>query len=244
MDHIFVHTEKMKQQLIRDFNVNSEKITVIPFGINNVTPKTSLTRNEARAKLSLKDSEKVILFFGYIAPYKGLDILVKALAELKKNGDCPRLLVAGKVKDTEWKSYWESIENLIEEYGLGDDILRVIEYIPDEDVESYYKGADIAILPYRHIFQSGVLFLAYSFGLPVIASDVGSLRDDIMEGKTGFVFRAENSADLAEKITQYFDSDLYKNLKAHREMIMRYANETYSWQRVGEATYAVYTGLR
>jgi glycosyltransferase involved in cell wall biosynthesis len=243
MDHVFVHTEKMKQQLIRDFNVNSEKITVIPFGINNVTPKTSLTRNEARAKLSLQSSEKVILFFGNIAPYKGLDILVKALAELKKNGDCPRLLVAGKVKDTEWKSYWEGIENSIEEYGLGEDILRVIEYIPDEAVELYYKAADIGVLPYRHIFQSGVLFLAYSFGLPVIASDVGSLKDDIVEGLTGFVCPPEQAEALAKTISHYFQSDIFANLAVNRERIMEFATEKYSWQKIGDVTYAVYGRL-
>jgi glycosyltransferase involved in cell wall biosynthesis len=217
---------------------------VIPFGINNTLPRSQTTSIEAREKLALDTKERVILFFGNIAPYKGLDILVRALAELKKKGTVPRLVIAGKVKESKWISHWESIERVIEEHGLTGHIVRKIEYIPDDEVEFYCKAADVLILPYRHIFQSGVLFLAYSFGLPVIAADVGSLRDDIIEGKTGFVFRAENSADLAEKITKYFDGDLYKNLEAHREMIMRYANETYSWQRVGEATYAVYTGLR
>jgi glycosyltransferase involved in cell wall biosynthesis len=244
VDHIFVHTGKMKDQLVCEFGIDVKRITVIPFGVNNTLPRSQATSMEAREKLALDAKEKVILFFGNIAPYKGLDILIRALAELKKNGTVPRLVIAGQVKDSRWISHWESIERVIEEHGLGEHIVRKIEYIPDEEVEFYCKAADVLILPYRHIFQSGVLFLAYSFGLPVIAADVGSLRDDIMEGQTGFVFRAEKSADLAEKISRFFDSDLYKNREAHREIIMKYANETYSWQTIGEATYAVYDGLR
>lgn len=244
VDHIFVHTGKMKEQLAREFGINEQRITVIPFGVNNTLPRSRVTSIEARQKLALEHKERVVLFFGNIAPYKGLDVLARALIELKKNGSVPRLVIAGKVKDSKSISHWESIERMIEEHGLTGHIIRKVEYIPDEEVEFYFKAADVLVLPYRHIFQSGVLFLAYSFGLPVIAADVGSLRDDIIDGKTGFVFRAENSADLAEKITQYFNSDLYNNLEAHREMIMKYANERYSWQKVGEATYTVYTGLR
>ena len=78
------------------------------------------------------------------------------------------------------------------------------EYIPDEETELYFKAADVLVLPYRHIYQSGVLFLGYSFGLPVLAADVGTLKDEIIEGKTGFVFRPEDPVDLASAIERYF----------------------------------------
>ena len=77
------------------------------------------------------------------------------------------------------------------------------------------------VLPYRHIYQSGVLFLGHSFGLPVLAADVGSLKDDIVEGKTGFVFRPEDPDDLARVIEQYFASDLYADLNNRRKEIRR-----------------------
>ena len=86
------------------------------------------------------------------------------------------------------------------------------DYIPDEETELYFKAADVLVLPYRHIYQSGVLFLGYSFGLPVLAADVGPLKDEIVEGKTGFVFRPEDSVGLATTIEQYFASDLFANL--------------------------------
>ena len=84
--------------------------------------------------------------------------------------------------------------------GVGERIIRKIEYVPDEDTEIYFKAADVLILPYTHVFQSGVLFLAYSFGLPAIAADVGSLREEIIEGETGLVFKPRDSVDLARKI--------------------------------------------
>ncbi len=83
-------------------------------------------------------------------------------------------------------------------------------------MEFYLKGADVMVLPYKDIFQSGVLFLAYSFGLPVVATDVGSFREEIVEGQTGFVCNPCDSSDLAMALQTYFKSDLFKNLELDR----------------------------
>jgi glycosyltransferase involved in cell wall biosynthesis len=99
------------------------------------------------------------------------------------------------------------------------------------------------ILPYTHVFQSGVLFLGYSFGLPVIAADVGSLRSEVIEGGTGFVFTARDPADLAQTIERYFASELYRELGSRLPEIKAYANERYSWNKVAEITTAVYSNL-
>lgn len=242
VDHIFVHTDKMKLQLIDGFHICDNKVTVIPFGINNVVPNSGLTEIEAKKILRVANHHKTLLFFGLIAPYKGLEFLVSALSMLKSTENNWRLLIAGSIKKGHEK-YWANIENMIELHGLSSNIIKTIEYIPDQNVERYFKAADVAILPYRHIFQSGVLLLAYNFGLPVIAADVGALRRDIIEGETGFIFRPESSEDLAEKISQYFGSDLYEKLNVNRKKIMDYANEQYSWRTVGEITHAVYSSL-
>ncbi len=94
--------------------------------------------------------------------------------------------------------------------------------------------------PYLHVFQSGVLFLAYRFGLPVIATDVGSVREDIVEGKTGYLCEPGNSKGLAEKIDLFFDSDLYRNLESRRDEIKRFAQQRYSWETIGLETYEAY----
>ena len=95
-----------------------------------------------------------------------------------------------------------------------------------------FKAADVLILPYTHVFQSGVLFLGYSFGLPAIAADVGTLKEEIIEGQTGFVFKPQDSSDLASKIDEYFKSELFRNLETRRAEIKAYANERYSWDKV------------
>lgn len=239
VDHIFVHTDKMQLQLIEGFQISDSKITVIPFGINNVLPRSGLTEMEAKHVLNVADHHKTLLFFGIISPYKGLDILIIALSLLRCEGNDWRLIIAGSVKKGH-NVYWDGIEDTIAKHDLNGTIMRSIEFIPDENVERYFKAADVAILPYRHIFQSGVLLLAYNFGLPVIAADVGALRDSIVEGETGFVCQPENPEDLARTISAYFESDLYKNLKVNRKKIIDYANEQYSWRTVGEITRTVY----
>ncbi len=241
MNHIFVHTKKMKEQLCREFSVPEGKVTVIPFGINNTIPITGMTPLEAREHLGLRENDKVLLFFGNIAAYKGLETLIHALVDVRTRYPEIRLIIAGRVKGEEL--YWRLIQKEISKNNLEPIILEKIEFIPDDQVEIYYRAADLSILPYRHIFQSGVLFLSYAFGLPVVATDVGSLREDILEGRTGFVCRPDDPSDLAEKIYRYFRSDLYGKLPGNRSDIVRIANEKYSWDKVGEITFDVYQKL-
>jgi glycosyltransferase involved in cell wall biosynthesis len=259
-DHIFVHTPKMQAELVADFGVSEKKTSVIPLGINNAVPVTDLTTAAARARLKIGLADKVILFFGQIAPYKGLEFLVDAFAELQTvAGRGPgtghrtptadlrppsseyRLIIVGRPKGE--KSYWDNLRRKIADCAARDRISERIEFIPDAETELYFKAADVLVLPYKHIFQSGVLCLGYSFGLPVIAADVGSLKEEIIEGKTGFVFRPQDSSDLAVTIEKYFASVLYRNLDSKRQMIRDYANKRYSWTKVGEITCRVYSDL-
>ena len=240
-DHIFVHTEMMKSELVSAFAIDSDKVTVIPFGINNTVPNTVLSRAEARHRIGVGADERVLLFFGNIAPYKGLEHLVAAFIELSKKSDRHRLIIAGRTKSCD--DYWNRIQKTISSSGVSDRIVQRIEYIPDEETELYFKAADVLVLPYTHIFQSGVLFLGYSFGLPVIVADVGSLKEEIIEGKTGFVSPAKDATGLANVIEKYFSSELYKNLESRRQEIREYANNRYSWAKVGAVTTHVYSRL-
>jgi D-inositol-3-phosphate glycosyltransferase len=240
-DHIFVHTGRMKNQLVADFRIPKDKVSVIPHGINNIVPNSHLSTAESKQNLGVNDDDKTMLFFGNIAPYKGLEYLMAAFCQLLATDRSYRLLIAGKPKGP--ANYWKQINEGIARSVARDRIIQRIEYIPDELTELYFKAADVLILPYTHIFQSGVLFLAYSFGLPVIAADVGSLKDEIIEGQTGFVFKPRDSSDLARKAGEYFDSELFHNLETRRAQIKEYANERYSWNKVGAITTAVYSNL-
>jgi len=239
-DHVLVHTARMRDELVTDFGVSVERTTVIPFGLNDSIPHTALTREAARAHLGLEIGEKVILFFGQIAPYKGLQYLVAAMPELAADGI--RLVIAGKVKRG-CEDYWAGIESALADPRVKGRVHRHIRFIPDEQVEPFLKAADAMILPYVDIFQSGVPFLSYSFGLPVIATDVGSLRDDVVEGETGFLCPARQPGELAATIRRYFTSPLYAELEERRSGIRASAKLQNSWTTVGRVIRSVYREL-
>ena len=240
-DHIFVHTEKMKLELVEDFSVQPTRVTVIPFGINDSVPNTRLTPAEARQQLGIRDGKKTILFFGRIAPRKGLDIAVAAFKEIVARDQDYRLIIAGRPDKCE--DYWAAVRKTIQGDVQRGRIMLRAEVIPDDETEAYFKAADVLVLPYREIFQSGVIFLGYNFGLPVIATDVGALREDIEEGKTGFVCRPEDPVSLARTIEKYFASDIYRELNSRRPQIRAYAAERHSWDVVSETTISVYRAL-
>src|SRR6516162_4204387 len=241
-DHIFVHTEKMKSELVSNFGVREMDVTVVHFGINNAVPQTALSTAEARRRLGIAPSDKAILFFGNIAPYKGLEFLIEAFRRISHSGSGYRLIIAGPLKKG-CEAYWKTIESMMGEEPKHDGILLKLGYIPDEETELYFKAADVLVLPYVNIFQSGVLFLGYSFGLPVLAADVGSLKDEIVPGKTGSVFAPRSGADLADALHLYFSSDLFQDLDAQRRLIKEYAGAKYSWDAVADVTRQVYANL-
>jgi glycosyltransferase involved in cell wall biosynthesis len=240
-DHVFVHTEQMKREILHDFGVQEQAVSVIPFGINNSVPDTDLTSTEAKQRLGIKDNERTILFFGAIRPYKGLDYLADAFRRLAANNPDYRLIIAGEPKKGSEEYVSEIQQRLSSEPGLK--TIQRIHHIPDVETELYFKAADVLALPYTHIFQSGVLVLAYSFGLPVVAADVGSFREDVLEGHTGFLCKPRDPVDLADTIEKYFESDLFKTLSYGRHEIRNYATARFSWDVVGEITRNVYAEL-
>jgi D-inositol-3-phosphate glycosyltransferase len=242
-DHIFVHTQKMKDELCPDFDVTENVVTVIRHPINNAFPNTELTPAEAKRRLGLRNDEKAILFFGRIRAYKGIEYLLDAFRLLPIDEQANyRLIVAGEPKKGSEEYLHEIQESIKRDFNRGQVIQR-IQFIPDEEMELYLKGADVLVLPYKEIFQSGVLFLAYSFGLPVVATDVGSFREEIVEGRTGFLCQPGDPAELAKAIETYFASDLYKNLKVRRRELKDYADANHSWHAVAELTRNAYAKM-
>ncbi len=241
-DHIFVHTEKMRNELIEEFAVKNNHVSVIPFGINNAIPQTALTFSEAKLRLGLQSRDKTILFFGNIGPYKGLEHLVEAFHTVLSRDANYRLIIAGKHR-TGAEQYVNGIREEIAEEVRRARIIQRIEHIPDSDVELYFKAADVLVLPYTFVSQSGVLFLGQSFGLPVIATDVGSLRDDIVENENGMLCKPSDPADLVRAIETYFESDVFKDLSNRRQKIREKTNKDHSWSTVGEMTRNVYADL-
>jgi D-inositol-3-phosphate glycosyltransferase len=242
VDHIFVHTELMKQQLVEIFGVRERNVSIIPFGTYDMVPQTSLTPAEAKVRLGLKQADKAILFFGRIAPYKGIDLLVDAFLRIAGKDASYRLVIAGEpMKDAE--EQWRGVRAAIEQSAAKKQVLQHTKFIGDDEIELYFKAADVLVLPYTHIFQSGVLFMSYSFGLPVIGTEVGSFAHDIIEGETGWLCRPSDPEDLARAIAIYFSSDLFRTLDERRGKIKEFIQASHSWEKAGRKTVEVYGHL-
>ena len=160
-----------------------------------------LPKAEAREKLGLPLTEKIILFFGFIRHYKGLDLLLDALGYLKKNhpGCIPfKLLIAGEFYEEE-KTYQEQIDRL----QIREALYLRTDFIPDSEVKYYLCAADAVIQPYRNATQSGVTPLAYHFEKPMVVTNVGGLPSLVPHEKVGLVTNPE-PADIAAAILRFY----------------------------------------
>ncbi|MFI5124914.1 MAG: glycosyltransferase [Chitinophagales bacterium] len=152
-----------------------------------------------RFSFNISAGEKIILFFGFIRKYKGLDILLRAMAEPGIREAGIRLLVAGEYYDDE-KMYLDLIEKL----KIADRLILKTDFIPDSEVQYYLCAADAVIQPYRHATQSGVTPLAYHFEKPMVVSNVGSLPDHVIHEQTGLVAAPEPSS-IARAVLRFYE---------------------------------------
>jgi len=155
---------------------------------------------DARTKLCIDPNKQIVLFFGFIRKYKGLDLLLEAIRihKLKNPGSNIHFLIAGEFYEDP-KPY----EALIDEYGIRDQLIMHTHFISDSEVKFYFSAADAVIQPYRNATQSGVTPLAYHFEVPMIVTNVGGLPKLVPDEKAGLV--AEPTAgSLAQKIEEYF----------------------------------------
>ncbi|HOS47119.1 MAG TPA: glycosyltransferase family 4 protein [Bacteroidia bacterium] len=138
-------------------------------------------------------NEKIILFFGQIKKSKGVDVLLEAIPFCKTNF---KVVVAGKLRGENWEKY----QSIIDSKNLNDKVIPIIRHISDYERDILFSLAHGIVLPYRYIYQSGVLLMTMSFPMAVIASNLPPNVDTIIDSKNGFLFEAENSNDLANKI--------------------------------------------
>ncbi len=152
-----------------------------------------------KKQLHLLENEKIILFFGFIRAYKGLDILIRAMADPRIGVARIRLLVAGEFYED--KSRYQ---DLIRELNISDRLILQTDFIPDAEVQYYLCAADAVIQPYRQATQSGVTPLAYHFEKPMVVSNAGSFAEQVLHGQTGLVTTAEPEA-LATAILHFYE---------------------------------------
>ncbi|MBI4707078.1 MAG: glycosyltransferase family 4 protein [Candidatus Omnitrophica bacterium] len=231
---IIVHSQYSKDRLIFIFGVPEEKISIIYHGDYLFMRQKEMTQKEARNILGIAEDKKVILQFGAIREYKGLDTLIYAFKIFSQLNEKALLLVAGKPIRISISNY----KKFIKELDLGDKIILKDYYIPFEEVAVYFFAADIVVLPYTEIDMSGSLQLAYAFGKPVLASRSGSFPEMVEDGRNGYLFSSGDTEGLAWLLEKVFsDEALLKTMGARSREI---ADEKFSWSRIAVKTLELY----
>jgi glycosyltransferase involved in cell wall biosynthesis len=191
-----------------------------------------INKEEARKYLNIDLQKKIVLFFGFIRNYKGLDILLDAVKLLKEKSrtaaDDIKFLIAGEFYEDR-KSYDEQIKTL----SIANQLILKTDFIPDSEVKYFLCAADVVIQPYRSATQSGVTPLAYHFEVPMIVTNVGGLPSLVPDGKVGLVAEP-NAASIAEKIIEYFDKSADVFLPHLKE-----EKKKYSWSKMTAAIFEV-----
>lgn len=183
------------------------------------------------------DNRFNLLFFGQVKKVKGLDVLLRAVKLLKDKKLPVHLMIAGKP----WKSDLDYYRSLITELNIQDYVTAKFEYIADANVSDYFKHADLVVLPYRKIYQSGVLLLSMSYGIPILCSDLEAFTEVVRHGENGIVFKTEDESDLALKIAEIIENKaLLEQLSLNSKKIV---SERYDWKLIGKRTKEFYLKL-
>ena len=149
--------------------------------------------------LDLSPDYRYLLFFGFIRDYKGLDLLLEAMADSRLKSKSVKLIVAG-----EYYGNQERYETLIKQYNLEDSLVMRTDYIPADEINNFFCAADMVVQPYKTATQSGVTQIGYHFNKPMLVTDVGGLAEIISDRKSGYVV-APNSRAIADAIIDFYD---------------------------------------
>ncbi len=191
-----------------------------------------IKKNEAREKLGIQQNKNVLLFFGFIRKYKGLDLLLESIRFLP---DDYLLVIAGEIYGS-----FDEYEQIIKNYNLENKVKLFIRYIDDGEVPLFFSASDVCILPYKSATQSGILGISYHFGLPVIATDTGGLWEMIEPFNTGIIVREPAPNLLSSAISDYFNLELSSQFKANIE---KYKHKA-SWASLAKEILDLYEILR
>ncbi len=220
---IFVHGEKLRKTMIQEYGVPGDKVKAIPFGEHYTSPLKEYERAD------LTEDGNLVLFFGRIHEYKGLEYLIKAEPLITREVPDARIVIAGEGED--FQKYREMMVN-------KDNFIVYNYYVEPWKGAELFQRCSVVALPYIEASQSGVAIAGYGFKKPVVVTDVGSIPEIVDEGKTGFIVPPRNPEALAQAIiTLLKDDKLRKQMgeNAHRKL-----KTDLSWDRIAEITIGVY----
>jgi len=233
-DHFIVHSLSNRAQLIKYYKIPLNRITQIPHGPLAFYVQDNMDRNAVRNKMGFDPENSVVLLFGTIRPYKGIDTALKAFAQVLPKIPGARLLIAGKL----WEK-WDDYEQLIDDLRIEDYIKTYLRYIPCGEVFKFFAASDLVILPYHHFdSQSGVGSTAVFFRKPMIVTNVGGLPELVADRR--YVVPPEDSEALADKIVCCLkDPARLAQMSAEADKV---ANAI-AWPAIAQKTWSVYDNV-
>ncbi len=163
----------------------------------DIFPHQTMLRSEARDEIGLSEEDRVVLYFGLIRPYKGVEVLLNAAKHLKDIQNL-KILIVGEI--------YSGSNSIIQQIKkLPPNMVRLVnQYVPNDEVSTWFRAADIVALPYLSATQSGVVPIAYSCNRPVIVTNVGGLPEIVLDKESGYLIEARDSLGLAHSIRQHF----------------------------------------
>lgn len=231
-DFLIVHNDASKADLQEKFGIPDEKVAVIPRGLYNTYTIDPAARDQ--------DPRTHFLCFGRIRTYKGVDILLKAVSLMtpEERAKC-QVLIRGeqypKLDPTDYPA-------LIREYGIGDCVQFSSDRVPEEEIPSLIGNSDFLLFPYRKIYGSGVLLMAYTYQVPVVASDVPTFVEGTDNGKAGILFASEDPGAMKDALLQAM-SATPDQIAGYKAAIAEIVSERHSWGAAAGKTTDAYRAL-
>ena len=230
-DFVFVHFERNRDEFVQTFGIPNGRVGVIVHGNEKIF--SELRRSDAtaaalRSRLGIGD-EPVVLFFGTLSRYKGVDVLLEAFPQIQRETGA-RLVIAGyPFHDFDVGLHQQQAQRL----GIERSVTWVPEYVASDEVAAWMELAAVIVFPYRDIYQSGALQIAQTFGVPIVASQIGAMQDVIKDGCSGLLVPPEDPRALANATVRLLnDTALARRLGAHAR---EEADGPYSWESISRS---------
>mgnify|MGYP001158616553 FL=1 len=217
IDYFIVMSKSVENDLLTLFP--NAKYSYTPHPLYDIFGK-SINKDLSKRELKIKEG-KLILFFGLIRPYKGLDLLIEAANIIKNKLTDFKILAIGDCYDNP-----EPYSKMIDKYKINDIFDLRFEFVPNDKVHLYFSASDVIVLPYKSATQSGIVPVAYHFNKPVIVTNVGGLSEIVQQGNTGYIVEPD-STQISDSIIKFYNDSEKINFKENIKLF----NKNFTWEK-------------
>jgi len=233
-DQVIVQADNNIKRFDELFPSMAGKETMIPHGhfLDYAEP---VQKDTARTYLNIPQEKTVLLFFGQIKKVKGVGVLLEAFAKVCKKYSDIMLIIAGSV----WKDDFSQYQEIIDKNKIQEIVRTDIKYIPDDDIKYYYSAADICVLPYLDVYQSGVVQLTYAYKKLVVATRIGAFKEVVLENKSGFMCEPNDVDDLAAAIEKAINAR--ERFSQMGQTGYEYIAQKFSWTKIAQRVCELYS---